>query len=193
MPKYCSLDSDDDCSFKCVFNDEGTMISAVETMLDMYEIPYAHLTDHELKEVAEEMYCNHKYWPGDHLEAASPAEASFWPIHPTLDRLLQYKEAVEPFTGKEWAGDDDTETEVCTTGGSNCKGHNQYDLTFWKMSTKDSSTGLYNHNYHSNEEVRVSLNQDTYAMSYVYDDFKWEHCAEEGYDFSSATSRKSSD
>ena len=24
-----------------------------------------------------------------HLEAASPIEASFWPVHPTIDRLLQ--------------------------------------------------------------------------------------------------------
>ena len=42
-------------------------------------------------------FCDSTYYPGDHLEAASPAEASFWPIHPTLDRLLQYKALAEPF------------------------------------------------------------------------------------------------
>jgi len=182
MPKYCSLDSGDDCAFKCTFDSDGTMVEAMESMLSTYEISYDHLSSKEMKDIAEEMYCNHKYWPGDHLEAASPVEASFWPIHPTLDRLLQYKESVQPFTSTTWTGDDDG--EACTTGGSKCKGHNQYDLTFWKASTQDSSTGLYNHNYHTNEEMRVSLNQDTYAMSYVYDSFTWDHCSEEGYDFS---------
>jgi hypothetical protein len=28
---------------------------------------------------------------GDHLEASSAADVSFWPIHPTLERLLHYK------------------------------------------------------------------------------------------------------
>ena len=33
----------------------------------------------------------YKLFGGDHLEAASPADPSFWPIHPTLERLLQAK------------------------------------------------------------------------------------------------------
>ena len=31
----------------------------------------------------------YKVFAGDHLESASAADPSFWPIHPTLDRLLQ--------------------------------------------------------------------------------------------------------
>ena len=184
-PHYCTLDSDEECAFKCEFEGDDHMYDEMIITLDMYEIPYGHLTTKEIIEIANEMFCNHKFWPGDHLEAASPAETSFWPIHPTLDRLLQFKELVQPFGDKSWTSTDD-DSKVCTTTGSDCKGHNPYDLTFWKVVTKEES-GLYKVGYRSNQEMREDLNHDTYAMSYVYDGFRWDHCESEGISFEEGT------
>merc|ERR1711988_743710 len=47
-------------------------------------------------------------------------------------------------------------------GGSSCKGHNPYDLTFWKVVTKEDS-GLYKVGYRSNQEMREDLNHASYA------------------------------
>ena len=122
--------------------------------------------------------CDATYWPGDHLEAASPVEASFWPIHPTLDRLLQFKSLIQPFTDKSWSGE-----EMCTTSAStNCYGHNPYDITFWATTVKSESGG-YTSAYRSNQEVREALNVASYQMPYVYDNFDWEHCESSGYSF----------
>ena len=35
---------------------------------------------------------------GDHLESASPIDPSFWPIHPTLERLWQFKKLAGAFS-----------------------------------------------------------------------------------------------
>jgi hypothetical protein len=38
---------------------------------------------------------------GDQLESASPADPSFWPIHPALERIWQWKRIVG-FTSEAW-------------------------------------------------------------------------------------------
>ena len=51
---------------------------------------------------------------GDQLEAGSPMDPSFWPIHPALDRLLHWKKIAQPFTDAGWADPDDPDaTEYC--------------------------------------------------------------------------------
>jgi hypothetical protein len=37
------------------------------------------------------LMCNSGVMAGDQVEAASPNDISFWPIHPTLERLWQWK------------------------------------------------------------------------------------------------------
>jgi hypothetical protein len=37
------------------------------------------------------LMCNSGVMAGDQVEAASPNDISFWPIHPTIERLWQYK------------------------------------------------------------------------------------------------------
>ena len=44
-------------------------------------------------------------YPGDHLESASPTDPSFWPIHPTLERLLHLKYMIGGFINSTWATD----------------------------------------------------------------------------------------
>ena len=84
--------------------------------------------------IARAAYCEVPYWPGDMLEAASPVEASFWPIHPAMERLLMMRELSNPFTDKTWLPS--SHDAACTTKTSGCKGHNAYDLTVFKSTVR---------------------------------------------------------
>ena len=53
-----------------------------------------------------------------------------------------------------------------------------------------TSSGLYEESYLTNQEMREAVNVDDYAMSYVYDHFRWIHCEEEGYNMTSGTVTK---
>merc|ERR1711998_743890 len=80
------------------------------------------------------MICNTAYVSGDQLEAGSPSDPSFWTIHPTVDRLLQYKHIANEFENDDWgnvAGD----TSYCTTSnsGSDCEGHKVDDVVPFKV------------------------------------------------------------
>ena len=67
--------------------------------------------------------CNTPWASGEQLEAASPADPSFWPIHPTLERLFQYKRMVGNFSTTEWTNPDG-KTEYCIySSQSDCEGH----------------------------------------------------------------------
>ncbi|KAH8045203.1 hypothetical protein JL722_14354 [Aureococcus anophagefferens] len=109
-----------------------------------------------------ELICTTPFTPGEQMGANSPVDPSFWPIHPTLDRLLQYKRIVKPFSSPGWEAPDGP-TKYCITdydgiGASDCKGHHPWDL-------------------HAMGDPRA------YALPYVYDDFTWPHCDAEGHVF----------
>lgn len=148
--------------------------------MSVYTIELDDYSDADRRTILETVFCNTRFWPGDHLEAASPAEASFWPIHPTIDRLLQYKERVFPFMETVWDGE-----SICTTSGTNdgCKGHNAYDLTFWATVTKID--GVYQKTHLTNQEVRDAVRPSNYSMPYIYDHFDWPHCHSQGITFPS--------
>ena len=138
----------------------------------------------------------YKVFGGDHLESASPADPSFWPIHPTLERLLQAKFMAGGFyTDDTWPSDASTEY-VCghhecfdpDNGGYGawdtcCYGHFQYDQYI------DFSVGLKTaYNGPTNDDIFTWTNPTTtaYAMEYIYDKFDWSHCDTElggDYDF----------
>ena len=110
-------------------------------------------------EIADIILCDTTYWPGDQLEAASPIEASFWPIHPTLDRLLQYKELVFPFYSTIWDSDSSTYLYCTTATTTNCFGHHAYDLTFWPVVHEQN--GVYVKGYRTNQEIRDAIRPDS--------------------------------
>ena len=55
-------------------------------------------------------------YAGDHIESASPADPSFWVIHPTLERLLHAKLLSGGFEEERWASDP-TGDFVCKNRG----------------------------------------------------------------------------
>lgn len=133
----------------------------------------------EIDTILHKVYCDTKFWPGDHLEAASPVETSFWVIHPTLDRLMQYKALARPWTDSNW-----TSGSTTCTAATDCLGHNPEDLTFWTSVMKSPDSGEFKKEYTTNEELRRLLDPGVnYSLPYIYEDFKWPHCAEEGWSF----------
>lgn len=189
FPNYCSLDSIEDCAVVCTREDPQFYLKFKHYFANNDVRIVGGMDKHELDAVSDLALCDNTYWPGDHLEAASPVDVSFWPIHPTLDRLLQFKQLTTPFTDTTWdfSEDDDDSKSYCTTHESNhCFGHHQYDLTFWKSAYYDDEVGGYKTEYLTNGEIFRIINPNTYSAPYIYDNFEWDHCAEAGVSFKHA-------
>ncbi len=146
----------------------------------------------------------YKVFGGDHLESASPADPSFWPIHPTLERLLHVKYMVGGFNTDEWPSDPEADY-VCNkktcynadfissddaragwdTWDSCCFGHFQDDQIL------DAPNGdRYSGTGPTNQEI-LDWNNPTklsYKQNYIYDGFTWDHCEEIGIEFSALLS-----
>lgn len=185
MPKYCSVDASDECRFHCrkQLNDEALHKYFAGTMKSD-GVEMADLTQAQREEAINIMLCDAHYYPGDHIEAASPVEASFWPIHPTLERLFQFKEIVAPFRNRDWAVDKTEDKHFCTYHTYGCEGHHAYDLTAWATISRNEE-GIYVKSLRTNEEVRTAANPDTLGTPYIYHTFEWSHCMEVGVDFTS--------
>jgi len=129
-----------------------------------------------------ELICQTPWSPGEQLEAGSPADISFWPIHPAVERLLTYKRIVNPFTSEEWKNTDG-KTRVCISNSTtDCKGHHSTDLTSFDSYVQNAA-GEFQKMQLTNGELFKMLEPNNYMLSYVYDNFDWEYCSEEGYHF----------
>ena len=135
----------------------------------------------------EQTLCNTAFVLGDQVEAASPLDVTFWPIHPTMDRLLQYKRVVNDFTFANWSSPHGA-TVYCVT--AQCKGHHGFDLTPIETSY-ERPDGSYVLEQLSNHEILRMTHPREYQMPYIYDNFRWDHCEEEGYAFPGAPATES--
>lgn len=172
VPKFCSNDNLDGCVFYC--NREHPKFLHLVNEKVMKSLTNFNLTSEQVLEAANIMFCDKaQYWAGDHLESGSPVEASFWSIHPTLERLYQYKQIIQPFDNITWNSNAATYCAWHSIG--DCKGHHAEDLTFWKTIVKEDN-GTYVEKYRSNTEVRYAANPKHYGLPYIYDNFRWEHC-----------------
>jgi hypothetical protein len=125
---------------------------------------------------------------GDHLESASPADPSFWVIHPTLERLLHAKLMAGGFPTEDWATDEKNDY-VCnrprcfnaSTGEKDyyedcCYGHFEDDRLLNAISgNRFDKVGPTNGDVLKSTDPRLS----TYSMPYIYDSFSWSHCDED--------------
>jgi hypothetical protein len=48
------------------------------------------------------LMCEAGTMEGDQLEAGSPFDISFWPIHPTIERLWHFKKLKGFFSDESW-------------------------------------------------------------------------------------------
>ena len=129
--------------------------------------------------------CSTPWTPGEQIEAASPADVSFWPIHPTLDRLLQYKRIVEPFVEPAWVSPDagPMGTMYCSNPmTSDCMGHHAEDVTPF-LTYHEAEDGEFASSYLTNGEILNISSPAHYKMHYIYDTFEWAHCDDTDFRF----------
>jgi hypothetical protein len=89
VPSSCTISDDiqsSSCAFECVSADSAIVLLLYSS--------YVNSTVEGSDEAWTDFICNgdaSKIFSGDHLESASPADPSFWVIHPTLERLFLAK------------------------------------------------------------------------------------------------------
>jgi len=192
FPDYCSADSaPENCSFTC--KDYGFETAKTVSWWD----DFLSFSDMEVTDIADKVkiiqtICEYPYWVGDHADSSSPTEVSFWPIHPTIERLLQYKQLARPFLNFSWSAPPGRDNHVCIYdgterssgfGNSSCRGHHEYDVTFWSTVVKDAD-GSYGQKHLTNAEVLDAvLPTGNYSAPYIYDNFLWKHCDKLGIHF----------
>jgi hypothetical protein len=177
-PKFCSPDTP---VKECMWHGVENFADHPKVQKYVLEIWGIGKETENYEEILRRAILQTPYWPGDHLEAASPAEVSFWPIHPTIDRLVQYRDQARPFTDTSWANISST----CVETATDCKGHNAYDVTYYQSTVWDSDLKTYTKAHLTNIEMRNALNptKEYYRMSYLYNHFEWTHCEEFGVSF----------
>eukprot|EP01038_Epipyxis_sp_PR26KG_P004342 gene4342-6145_t len=178
---------DSECGFICDDTKKKTMISY------LFQLESRNLNTEidDAYDVWADFVCEgdgSKIFAGDHLESASPADPSFWVIHPTLERLLHAKFMVGGFATEEWATDDKNDyvcnhpscydSSSATTGyfDSCCVGHYE-DSRLMDASQKNNEAffGITNREALEATDPR----RLEYSMPYVYDKFTWDHCTDD--------------
>jgi len=181
-PDYCSDDTpQDECRCHCPGIDELTSSKArfEELMLGLNLDRIVDTTqfDHESQVKMLKVLCTTGTIPGDQLEAASPVDVTFWPIHPTIDRLYQWKRLQADFDSMEWSSPGGM-TKFCQLGG--CEGHHAYDVLPFDVLVQTSSNQSFTYQRLSNEEILKAANPYSGGLPYIYDNFEWPHCDELG-------------
>ena len=193
FPTYCSDDTpQQDCHMVCKENvtDEVFRDFVVNTTLGPILFgDWISKLPADVRGQFLEWVCSTPFTTGEQMEAASPLDPSFWPIHPTMERLLHWKRIIQPFANSSWAAPDDGETTYCvyhnTALNSKCAGHHVDDTTFWQVYHEDD-VGNFTRSYLTNGEVfNIAEPHESYRLSYVYDNFAWLHCDASGYAFRS--------
>ncbi|KAJ8601830.1 hypothetical protein CTAYLR_009044 [Chrysophaeum taylorii] len=196
-PEFCSEDTpQSDCHLVCARQNDHRFAELIfKYMYDFVEVFAAKDADdfhsdffHEIRRANRvdafvDAVCSLAWYPGEQMEAASPVDVSFWPIHPTVERLFQYKLYANPFLYAAWGATNATTTYCIYEDTSDCMGHHPYDLTSFKSRVKNAS-GDFEVKFLTNLEVLEALVAGPdYKMSYVYDNFSWPHCSDAGYVF----------
>ena len=184
------------CAFTCTNNVTVATI-LIEELLGHYgfaEEAIEWKNNTRQHEAFDMLFCQTKVILGDAVDAGGAVDPTFWPIHPTLERLYQFKTLVNPLKSLYWPSggvssnefdDDDTPCDTIWYS-SNCKSHHSYDTTAFSALQKDS-TGNYARSLPTNKDLLHSFSPANggYAMPYIYEDFKWDHCELDGFRFPS--------
>ena len=211
----CSTDSDlsfagTECGYEC--NEEK--IDSVKDVLSGLTLKnyVSDASSDDLWEAYKDFVCYgnaYRIFSGDHLESASPADPSFWPIHPTQERLLQAKMFAGGFDAWTWPNTTGASSPMSTVSydwvcnhaecydysdksddkdkdflSSCCAGHFEDDALFdFESGDRERQFGP------TNRQVLADADptSEAYGLPYVYDNFDWSHCSKlAGYDLYAA-------
>lgn len=175
-PGYCAPDTPQaDCALKCSFDlTNRNALQRFRRAQAPYGLAFPELAHGDYARVAN-VICDIAWVIGEQAEAGSPSDISFWPMHPTIDRLTQYRRAVAEFSTLDWAaGSSEDESQLCQYG-TDCAGHHGYDLTSSAV-TLLGRDGAFATTHPTNAELLRLLSPADYKMSYIYQDFDYAHC-----------------
>ncbi|KAH8058255.1 symporter [Aureococcus anophagefferens] len=172
MPQYCSAETPfAECHAACTSHKDveahwGVMFSWYEEVES-----YAWLTSKVKRYVIDAVCDGGIGADGDQLESGSPMDPSFWPIHPTMERLFIYKKISDTFESESWPG-------TGSAAVTNCTGHQKSSVIPFAFSLRDGDEGgdptmqtLY-----TNEEMYDLLDPASPVVPFIYADFDWAHC-----------------
>ena len=177
-PSTCSADTPaSECKCTCqnitAWIDAGESATALATYVHPRFENAARRSSRNGDDLSDDLlklFCNDDegLWPlvGDSLSSSSALDPTFWPMHPTMDRLLHWKR-LNGFVDETW----DDHTYKHADDGV-CWGHRADDALLFT----DPADG---HHY-SNTELYGLMDPRNESMPYVYDTFKWSHCEEQG-------------
>jgi len=181
----CSVDTPQgDCHMQCASDptkDEDFVLKAADYIDTQVTSKWVKDLEASARtKVVETVLCKVPYISGDQLEAGSPSDPSFWPIHPTVDRLLQYRRMVNDFLFPQWSNPTG-DTSFCLTGNG-CTGHHEDDIapfqTRYVLPSGDFVVGKL-----TNAEIFNISNPSAYRLAYIYEHFTWAHCDAQGWEF----------
>lgn len=166
-PTYCSDDTpEDECVCTCPDTTQGSY------PIEYFDYITAGLSNSELNNMYLDMICGYygaiKY--GEMIESASTLDPSFWPIHPTIERLLlrwrMYKDEID----ENWVAN--SSTTVGGIGTGYCEGHDEFDqLSYLNLNGRTDYT---------NRELYELITPFEDSLPYVYHTFLWDHCSDYG-------------
>ena len=186
------------CGFICNDDESSAWITAFSAFSVKSYVPDS--MGDEGWEAWRQFACNgnaYKIFTGDQLESASPIDPTFWPIHPTQERLYHAKMMSGGFEETEWPSElcsakncdwvcnhakcydytgENTKKDYYT---SCCAGHFEDDQLL-DYTTQDRSQGYGPTN--AQTFLDIDPTSADYKVSYIYDNFDWDHCSESGGD-----------
>eukprot|EP01038_Epipyxis_sp_PR26KG_P004980 gene4980-6963_t len=188
--KNCVVNSENIQESACGFICNSKTTTSMTARLFRLQSRNIDTSKSDAQEVWTDFICNGsgaKIFAGDHLESASPADPTFWVIHPTLERLLHAKLMSGGFANEEWASDVkndyvcdkakcyDSSTGVFDYYESCCYGHFENSQLLDALSgDRNTYFGLTNGDVLKATDPR----RTDYSMPYIYDSFTWDHCLE---------------
>jgi hypothetical protein len=182
----CNADSYDEIPRKL-----SNLIQGVQGRLDLST---------EQWETWREFLCEgdgYKVFVGDHLESASTYDPSFWPMHPTLERLVQFKFMGRMMDSWSWPTEakNTCDKANCVMEGvfgnydQCCYGHYEGDQM---LDFTAGNTNSYVGPTNGQTMLDTDPTADTYSMPYIYEHFNWDHCTQDFKSFVSIASEVNS-
>jgi len=185
-PEYCSPETDI-INCKCTCPQEK--LERLDTDVDLWNLYVLTVLngrmpatyDHDTLRFAIEVICTSGFINGDQEDSASPADPIFWPMNPTLERLYHWKllnGGLDDMTWPDLEGNSESQTYAGSMTA--CLGHNPTDKLQWSIMLEGQDTAS---NYLNIEMMSLLDVMGNYQLPYVYDNFEWDHCSEQGYNF----------
>jgi hypothetical protein len=203
-PESCDLPSTEDC--RCSVPDEYLQQYGAEGILTMSNIVFgisSHLTG-----ATNETYLTilraleHPGVAGEMFTSAAAFDPTFWPLHGSIERMLGYKRMLVSLGEEEfdetWGYLDYDPTDLASylpgrcdwsnvksasdltlplcNFSASCYGHGEYDTLGFSNFLNAGET-------YSNREFYNFMHPWNGELPYIYDDYAFDYCAEEGYEF----------